>query len=79
MSRRFIFSSESVGEGHPDKVCDYIADSILDAHLTGDPQSRVARLKRSPLSYWMLGELNTRPRTSYFAKLRNRNPELKSS
>jgi len=39
---RYIFTSESVSEGHPDKVCDYIADSILDAHLTGDPRSRVA-------------------------------------
>ena len=37
-----------------------------------DSQSRVAHLKTSPLNYWMLGELNTRPRTSYFAKLRNR-------
>jgi S-adenosylmethionine synthetase len=39
---RYIFTSESVSEGHPDKVCDYIADSILDAHLTSDPTSRVA-------------------------------------
>ena len=38
----YTFSSESVSEGHPDKVCDYIADSILDAHLAGDPNSRVA-------------------------------------
>src|SRR5262245_9766245 len=38
----YTFSSESVSEGHPDKVCDYIADSILDAHLAGDPASRVA-------------------------------------
>jgi S-adenosylmethionine synthetase len=38
----YIFSSESVSEGHPDKVCDFIADSILDAHLAGDPNSRVA-------------------------------------
>jgi S-adenosylmethionine synthetase len=37
-----IFTSESVAEGHPDKVCDYIADSILDAYLTEDPASRVA-------------------------------------
>src|SRR5438105_4347178 len=37
-----IFTSESVSEGHPDKVCDYIADSILDAHLAQDPQARVA-------------------------------------
>jgi S-adenosylmethionine synthetase len=38
----FTFTSESVSEGHPDKVCDYIADSILDAHLTEDPKARVA-------------------------------------
>ena len=38
----YTFSSESVSEGHPDKVCDFIADSILDAHLTGDASSRVA-------------------------------------
>jgi len=42
MSRRFIFSSESVGEGHPDKVCDTISDAILDACLTVDKTSRVA-------------------------------------
>lgn len=38
----FIFTSESVSEGHPDKVCDLISDSILDAHLAQDPQARVA-------------------------------------
>ncbi len=42
MSRRYIFSSESVGEGHPDKVCDTISDAVLDACLTQDPKSRVA-------------------------------------
>ncbi|HJX24706.1 MAG TPA: methionine adenosyltransferase [Chthoniobacterales bacterium] len=42
MSRRFIFSSESVTEGHPDKVCDTISDYILDACLEQDPLSRVA-------------------------------------
>ncbi len=39
---RYTFTSESVSEGHPDKVCDYIADSILDACLSGDPASHVA-------------------------------------
>ena len=38
----YTFTSESVSEGHPDKVCDYIADTILDAHLAQDPGSRVA-------------------------------------
>lgn len=39
---QYTFTSESVTEGHPDKVCDYIADSILDAYLKQDPRSRVA-------------------------------------
>jgi S-adenosylmethionine synthetase len=42
MSKSYIFSSESVGEGHPDKVCDTISDAILDACLRVDPKSRVA-------------------------------------
>ena len=41
-NKNFLFTSESVTEGHPDKVCDQISDSILDALLTKDPQSRVA-------------------------------------
>lgn len=42
MANSFVFSSESVGEGHPDKVADFISDSILDACLKVDPKSRVA-------------------------------------
>jgi len=42
MSRSYIFSSESVGEGHPDKVCDTISDAVLDACLEQDKHSRVA-------------------------------------
>ncbi|MEA5551257.1 methionine adenosyltransferase [Anabaena cylindrica UHCC 0172] len=42
MSRRYLFTSESVTEGHPDKICDQISDTILDALLTQDPTSRVA-------------------------------------
>jgi S-adenosylmethionine synthetase len=42
MSRRYIFSSESVGEGHPDKVCDAISDAVLDACIEQDRNSRVA-------------------------------------
>ncbi len=42
MSKNYIFSSESVGEGHPDKVCDTISDAVLDACLAQDPTSRVA-------------------------------------
>src|SRR5215469_13033666 len=39
---RFLFTSESVTEGHPDKIADQISDAILDACLTEDPASRVA-------------------------------------
>ncbi|XP_053961042.1 S-adenosylmethionine synthase isoform X2 [Anastrepha ludens] len=38
----FLFTSESVGEGHPDKMCDQISDAILDAHLKQDPNAKVA-------------------------------------
>jgi len=38
----YIFTSESVSEGHPDKVCDRISDAILDAFLTEEPEARVA-------------------------------------
>jgi molybdopterin-containing oxidoreductase family iron-sulfur binding subunit len=43
-----------------------------------DKDSHLMRHKRSPLNYWMLGQLNTQPRTSYLAKLRNQNPDLPS-
>jgi molybdopterin-containing oxidoreductase family iron-sulfur binding subunit len=42
------------------------------------PGSKVAALKEHPLDYSMLGELNTRPRTTYLAKLRNPNPEIQN-
>ncbi|OCL27945.1 methionine adenosyltransferase [Orenia metallireducens] len=42
MSKRYLFTSESVTEGHPDKVADQISDSVLDAILSEDPQARVA-------------------------------------
>ncbi|MFP4011735.1 MAG: methionine adenosyltransferase [Spirochaetaceae bacterium] len=40
--RNYLFTSESVSEGHPDKLCDQISDAVLDACLTDDPESRVA-------------------------------------
>lgn len=42
MSRGHLFTSESVSEGHPDKMCDQISDAVLDAHLEQDPMARVA-------------------------------------
>ena len=38
----FLYTSESVSEGHPDKMCDIISDSVLDAHLAQDPNSKVS-------------------------------------
>ncbi|XP_076045509.1 S-adenosylmethionine Synthetase isoform X1 [Oratosquilla oratoria] len=38
----FLFTSESVGEGHPDKICDQVSDAVLDAHLEQDPDAKVA-------------------------------------
>jgi len=42
MSRNYLFTSESVTEGHPDKICDQVSDAILDAILKNDPEGRVA-------------------------------------
>ena len=41
-SPKYLLTSESVTEGHPDKLCDQISDAVLDAALRGDPMSRVA-------------------------------------
>ena len=42
MKKDFLFTSESVSEGHPDKVCDRISDMVVDSFLASEPQSRVA-------------------------------------
>ena len=66
MKDRFIFSSESVGEGHPDKVADYISDSVLDACLEQDPKSRVAceTLVKSNCVV-LAGEITTNAKLNY--------------
>ncbi|MFP4356992.1 MAG: methionine adenosyltransferase [Puniceicoccaceae bacterium] len=66
MSQTFVFSSESVGEGHPDKVSDSISDSVLDACLGQDPHSRVAceTLVKSNCVF-LAGEITTKARLDY--------------
>jgi S-adenosylmethionine synthetase len=72
MARRYIFSSESVTEGHPDKVCDTISDQILDACLTQDPSSRVAceTLTKSNLVI-LAGEITTNAKFDYLDEVRS--------
>jgi S-adenosylmethionine synthetase len=71
MARRYIFSSESVAEGHPDKVCDTISDFILDACLDQDPKSRVAceTLAKGNLVV-IAGEITTNAQFDYLAQVR---------
>jgi len=66
MSRSYIFSSESVGEGHPDKVCDTISDAILDACLAQDPMSRVACETYAKSNIVVVGgEITTKAKLDY--------------
>jgi len=68
MSKNFIFSSESVGEGHPDKVCDLISDSVLDACLAQDKHSRVACETYAKSNLVVVGgEITTRASLDYNA------------
>jgi len=64
--KRYLFSSESVTEGHPDKVCDTISDAVLDVCLTKDPKSRVAceTLVKSNLAV-IAGEITTKANLDY--------------
>jgi S-adenosylmethionine synthetase len=62
----YTVSSESVSEGHPDKVCDYIADSVLDAYLAQDPESHVACEVMCKSNLVVLGgEISSRGRVHY--------------
>lgn len=71
MLKNFVFSSESVAEGHPDKVSDYISDSVLDACLEQDPKSRVAcetLVKSNTVT--LAGEITTKAKLDYEAIVR---------
>lgn len=62
----FLFSSESVGEGHPDKMCDKISDAILDAHLKQDPNAKVACETAAKTGMVMVfGEITSRAVVDY--------------
>ncbi len=64
--RRYLFTSESVTEGHPDKVCDKISDAVLDAILAQDPRARVACETMVKTGYAIVaGEITTTARLDY--------------
>src|SRR3981081_1618173 len=72
MPRRYIFSSESVTEGHPDKVCDTISDRILDACLAQDTGSRVACEPRAKgVVVVIAGEITTNAKFDYLEEVRS--------
>ena len=59
-SSNFLLTSESVSDGHPDKICDQVSDAVLDAALAGDPNSRVAcETSCTTNRLWMFGEITT--------------------
>ena len=71
MPRSYIFSSESVGEGHPDKVCDTISDAVLDACLAQDKYSRVACEAYAKSNIVVVGgEITTKAKLDYEAIVR---------
>ena len=66
MSKKFLFTSESITEGHPDKVCDQISDRILDALLEQDPMSRCAcEVTAEPGAVHIMGEITTGAEVNY--------------
>jgi S-adenosylmethionine synthetase len=65
-SDKMLFTSESVTEGHPDKICDQISDAVLDACLAQDPQSRVALETAVKTGFaLLLGEITTKAQINY--------------
>jgi S-adenosylmethionine synthetase len=75
--RRNLFTSESVTEGHPDKVCDQISDTILDALLAQDPQSRVAaEVVVNTGMVVITGEITTKANVNYVKLVRQKIAEI---
>jgi len=67
----FLLTSESVSDGHPDKICDQVSDAVLDAALAGDPTSRVAcETSCTTNRLWMYGEITTAAQIDFEAVAR---------
>jgi len=72
MSGTFLFTSEAVSEGHPDKICDQVSDAVLDACLAQDPDSKVACETATKTGMVMvLGEITTKGHIDYQKVIRN--------
>lgn len=77
MPKRYLFTSESVTEGHPDKVCDQISDTILDALLSQDPASRVAAEVVVNTGLVLLtGEITTKAQVNFVDLVRQKITEI---
>lgn len=77
MSRRYFFTSESVTEGHPDKICDQISDTILDTLLAEDPMSRVAaEVVVNTGLVLITGEITTKAQVNYIDIVRQKIAEI---
>ncbi len=77
MSSRYLFTSESVTEGHPDKICDQISDAILDALLSQDPLSRVAaEVVVNTGLVLVTGEITSQAEVNYVKLVRNKITEI---
>jgi S-adenosylmethionine synthetase len=77
LTRRYLFTSESVTEGHPDKICDQISDTIVDALLTQDPTSRIAAEVVVNTGLVLLtGEITTKAQVNYVDLARKKIAEI---